>query len=344
MRRHNRCVSALAILGALFVLAASYPTALSAAERMVIAQAAHALTFAPLYVAEKAGFFREEGLDVELFTAKGGAQARAAVVGGSAPIGAAPPIEIAQAFAAGQKFLFFAVMNSEFAQGLVVHKDFAREKGITPQASLAERIRSFRGARLSVTSSGSMTDQFLRFLLRSEKIDPDSEVTITPMGGDPSAALAALERRTIDGITHAPPVFEMAEHRGYGLLLISGLNRDIPELRGLAFTGLYTTRAFAEKNGHLVLKSVKALRRALHLVHNDTPRARTIVRTYFEAIPGPAFDLAFDRMMMVWPKEPTVSRDGIQVAIDFNNMVEDKPLKVQFDDFATNQYVEQAQR
>lgn len=344
MRRQNRILSALVILGALFLLGTSLPTAVTAAERVVIAQAAHALTFGPLYVAEKAGYFKDEGLDVELFVARGGAKARAAVVGGSAAVGSAPPIEIAQAYAAGQNLLFFALMNTECAMGLVVHKDFLKEKGITPQAPLADRVRALRGGRFSVTSSGSMTDQFLRFLLISEKMDPDRDVTITPMGGNPSAALAALERRTIDGITHAPPTFEMAEHRGYGQLLIAGLNRDVPELRGLAFTGLYTPRNFAEKNGQVVVKLVKAVRRALHLMHDDTPRARAIVRSYFEKIPGPAFNVAFDRMMKVWPKEPTVSREGVQVAVDFFNLVQDKPLKVRYEDFATNRYVEEAQR
>jgi len=326
------------------VLVAGSPAGAAAAEPLVIAQAAHAFTFVPLYVAEKGGFFREEGLDAELLVAAGGAQARAAVVGGSAAIGSAPPIEIAQAFVAGQKLLFFASMNNEFSQGVLVHKDFARERGIGVQAPLSDRIRALKGARLSVTSSGSMTDHFLRFLLRSEKLDPDRDVSIVPMGGDASAALIALERRAIDGLVHAPPAFEMAEHRGYGLLLISGLKGEIPDLRGLQFTGLYTTRAYAEKNGPRLVRVVKAVGRALRLIHTDTGRARALARTYFEKIPAPVFDLAWDRMTAVWPPDPTVNRDGIQVAISFYNTMSAKPLQVRFEDFATNRYVEEAQR
>ena len=332
------------VAGVLLLLVGMSPGVSPAADRVVMAQAAHAFTFVPLYVAAKGGFFRDEGIDADLFVAAGGAQARAAVVGGSAAVGVAPPVEIAQAFAAGQKLLFFASMNTEFSQGIVAHKDYAMEKGVTPQSPLSERVRALRGGRVSVTSSGSMTDFFLRFLLRGEGIEPDREVSIVPMGGDPSAALAALQRRTIDALVHAPPAFEIAETRGHGVLLISGLKGEIASLRGVQFTGFYTTRAFAEKNGRLLVRVVKGLRRALQHIHTDTPKARALARTQFEGIPEAAFDLAWDRMLSVWPKEPAVTRDGIQVAVDFYNKMSGKPLQVRFDDFATNQYVEEAQR
>src|SRR3990172_4392115 len=164
------------------------------------------------------------------------------------------------------------------------------------------------------------------------------------MGGDASAALAALQRRTIDALVHAPPAFEIAETRGYGLLLISGLRGEIPSLRGVQFTGFYTTRAFAEKNGPLLVRIARGLRRALQHIHTDTAKARALARAQFQGIPEPAFDLAWERMLAVWPKEPAVTRDGIQVAIDFYNKMSVKPLQVRFDDFATNQYVEEAQR
>lgn len=344
MRRRIRFGRPLAALALLLVLAADPRTAAEAAERLVIVNAARALTFVPLYVAEKAGSFRDEGLDVELVLVRGGAQARAAVVGGSAAVGVVPPDEIAQAVAAGQPLLYFASIVNEYSHALLVHKDFAREKGVDPQSPLQDRIRALRNARLSVTSPGSMTDRGIRFILRSGGIDPDREASIVGMGGDVSPALGALERRAIEGVVHEVGTLEMAESMGKGVVLISGLRREIPELRGLLFTGLFTTRRFAEANHELLVRTVRALRRALQLIHGDTARARAMAHAYFPEIPAPIFERGWDRMLGVWPKEPTVTRDGIQVAINFYDLTAPKPLRLRYEDFATNRYVEEAQK
>lgn len=326
----------------LVVAAAGSWTPIEAADRLVIVNAARALTFVPLYLAEKAGFFRDEGLAVEMTTVRGGAQARAAVVGGSAAVGAVPPDEVGQSVIAGQPLLYFASFVNEYSHALLVNKDFAREKGIGPQTPLPDRIRALRNARLSVTSPGSMTDRGIRFILRSGGVDPDREASIVGMGGDVSAALGALERRSIEGVVHEAGTLEMAEAMGKGIVLISGLRREIPELRGLLFTGLFTTRRFAEANGDQLVRTVKAVKRALQLIHTDTAKARAMAHTYFPEIPAPIFERVWERMVTVWPKDPTVTPEGIKVAINFYDLTSAKPLRLRFEDFATNKYVEEA--
>ncbi len=56
-------------------------------EKVVLAEVAHTVFYAPQYVAFEKGFFEEEGLDVELILTPGADKVTAAVLSGDADIG-----------------------------------------------------------------------------------------------------------------------------------------------------------------------------------------------------------------------------------------------------------------
>ena len=60
-------------------------------ETVKVAQFSEALLYMPLYLADDRGFFREEGIAIEIINTGGDNQTFAAVIGGSATFGVADP-------------------------------------------------------------------------------------------------------------------------------------------------------------------------------------------------------------------------------------------------------------
>ena len=56
-------------------------------EKIKVAEVAHSIFYAPQYIADKKGFFKEEGLDVEFILTPGADKVTAAVLSGDVDIG-----------------------------------------------------------------------------------------------------------------------------------------------------------------------------------------------------------------------------------------------------------------
>lgn len=56
-------------------------------EKIKVAEVAHSIFYAPQYIADKKGFFKEEGLDVEFILTPGADKVTAAVLSGDVEIG-----------------------------------------------------------------------------------------------------------------------------------------------------------------------------------------------------------------------------------------------------------------
>ena len=56
-------------------------------EKIKVAEVAHSIFYAPQYIADKKGFFKEEGIDVEFILTPGADKVTAAVLSGDVQIG-----------------------------------------------------------------------------------------------------------------------------------------------------------------------------------------------------------------------------------------------------------------
>jgi NitT/TauT family transport system substrate-binding protein len=86
-------------------------------------------TLIPFFFAQEKGYFKAEGLEIELIAVPGGPAVAAAIAGGSADIGYAAPTPIAIARQAGQPYRFFIGMEREdFKTGQLWGTILASEK------------------------------------------------------------------------------------------------------------------------------------------------------------------------------------------------------------------------
>lgn len=163
---------------------------------------ANQMVYLPTTLAQQLGFFRREGVDVELQDFAGGSKALQALVGGSADVVSGFYDHTIQMAADGRRLTAF--VNMLRFPGLVLVT--------SPQAADAVRtVADLKGHIAGVTTAGSSSQMLLTYLLQRHGVAPDS-VSITAIGSA-ATAIAAVERGKVDAGMMADPAFTLLTQR-----------------------------------------------------------------------------------------------------------------------------------
>jgi NitT/TauT family transport system substrate-binding protein len=137
----------------------------------------------PSYFASWLGFYKEEGVDVEISQVAGASKILEAVVGGSADVGGGVYEQTIQMAAEGKSIVAFISLlkspNFAIIGGPGIHK-----------------LADLRGKTVGVSSVGSPSQFYLVHLLQGAGVNP-SEVSTATVGMG-ATAMAALERGQVD--------------------------------------------------------------------------------------------------------------------------------------------------
>ncbi len=221
------------------------------------------LYYLPLTIAEQRGYFKDEGLDVEIVDFAGGARALQAVVGGSADVVSGAFEHNINMQAKGQSMRAFVL------------------QGRAPQIVLAvstkampnyKTVADLKGKKIGVTAPGSSTNIMANYVLAQHGLKP-SDVSFIGVGAA-QGAVAALRAGQIDAMSNLDPVITILT-RGNDIRIISD-TRDVAEADKV-FGGpmpagtLYAPVAFIEKNPNTVQALTNAIVRANKWIQQAGP-------------------------------------------------------------------------
>lgn len=222
------------------------------------------MVYLPTTVAQELGFYRDEGLDVELQDFQGGAKALQALVGGSADVVSGFYDHTIQMAAEQRELIAFVTMLRY--PGLVLVT--------SPQAAGdVTSIDALKGRVVGVTSPGSSSNLFLTFLLKKAQVPVDS-VSVTAIGGGPSA-LAALEHGTVAAAWTADPSFTLIKKRNPGVRVLADLRNESGTQTAFGTTTypgsvLYSSGAWIRANRDTTAKLAHAILRTLQWMHSHS--------------------------------------------------------------------------
>lgn len=195
------------LAAALVALAASATAALAQAAaiekpKIVIGVGGKSLLYyLPLTVAEKKGYFKEQGLDAEIIDFAGGSKSLQALIGGSVDVVAGAYEHTIQMQAKGQAIRATIELGRFPGIVIAVRKDVKYE-----------RPADLKGLKIGVTAPGSSTNMLAKFFLAKNGLSPDDAAWIG-VGGSASA-VAAVRNGQVDGVSHLEPVITMLEQSG----------------------------------------------------------------------------------------------------------------------------------
>lgn len=162
-----------------------------------------AFYYLPLTISEQLGYFKSEGLDVEISDFAGGSRALQAVVGGSADV-----------VSGAYEHTINLQSKNQIFQAFVL-------QGRAPQIAIGVSTRTMpryrtvadlRGKKIGVSAPGSSTNMVSNLVLSRAGLKP-SDVSYIGVGTSASA-LAALRSGQIDAISNVDPVMTMLEQKG----------------------------------------------------------------------------------------------------------------------------------
>jgi NitT/TauT family transport system substrate-binding protein len=162
-----------------------------------------AFYFLPLTIAEQLGYFKTEGLDVEISDFAGGAKALQALVGGSADIVSGAYENTINMQSKNQHMQSIVLMGRapQIAMGVST-------KGVPNYRSVSD----LRGKRIGVSAPGSSTNMVANLVLSRAGLKA-SDVSYVGVGSS-AGALVALRTGQIHAMSNTDPVMTMLEQKG----------------------------------------------------------------------------------------------------------------------------------
>lgn len=217
------------------------------------------LYYLPLTVAERKGFFKEFGLDLEINDFAGGAKSLQALVGGSVDLVAGAYEHTIRMQAKNQDIRAVIEMLRFPTIVVGVRKDLAGK---------VKSAKDFKGLKIGVTAPGSST--YITVLAAMAKAGLKADDASFIGVGSGASAVAAMKKGEIDVISHLDPVIAKLEQDGdIATIIDTRTEKGTFELFGGTNPAscLYVRQETIEKNPALVQAAVNGLYKALRWIN-----------------------------------------------------------------------------
>ncbi|MBO5414220.1 MAG: ABC transporter substrate-binding protein [Bacilli bacterium] len=227
-------------------------------KKVVVAEVAHSIFYAPMYVAYTEGYFKEEGLDVEIILTAGADKVTAAVLSDDVNIGFCGSESTIYLYNEGVKdyLVNFAGLTKKDGSFLVSRKKYDNFT-----------VENLKGKTIIGGRKGGMPEMTLKWALKENGIDYVDDVII-----DTSIAFNAMSGAFIGGQGDFVSLFEPnaleLEKQGLGYVVAS-----IGELGGIVpYTAFNAKKSYIENNQDVIEGFTKAIQKGLDYVHNNSSK------------------------------------------------------------------------
>ena len=220
------------------------------------------LIYLPARLTEELGYFKDEGLDVELMSQPAGVDAENELLAGAV-----------QAVVGFYDHTIDLQSKGKEVKAIVVFGQVPGEVEMvsTRQAGVIKSMADVKGKTLGVTGLGSSTSFLTQYLAAQHGID-STQYTMLPVGADNSFIAAVRQQRIDAGMTTEPTV---------SALLKAGDAQVLVDMRTLAGTraalggaypaaSLYVQSAWLETHKALAAKIAHAFVRTMQFIHTHS--------------------------------------------------------------------------
>ena len=290
------------LLGAALLVAALGDVSFGA-DKIKIGVANYNLSNLSVGVAQKKGFFKEEGIEAEIVALRTGV-VMAALMSGDLDYTS----------------LIGAVAGAAVKASAV--KIIANFVDRPPLSIVAQgRIKStnqLKGATIGIGSYGTNVDLVARRIVKHFGFDPEKDIRVLALGSS-AARLAGLQQGIVDAIVVAPPEDYKAKKLGFNVLIRAD------ELVRFPYNGLGATVRKIEQSGDEVKRVIKAVLKANRFIRRNREGAIQVLVDWAKASREDAA-ASYDSSMKVFSEDGNMSDDDLRILID-NASKEIKPVR-----------------
>lgn len=273
-------------------------------KQLTVTEPVHLIGYLPLYTAIHEGYFADEGLEVTVVQATGGAHVTAVVSGDAfAVIGGVDSNCLANQ---GNSDPVTAIVNCVNRANVYL---FAR-KGLAPASDSKEDMAAFlRGKTIIAGRYGGSPNLLTRYLLGQVGLNPDTDVTLIE-NADESTVTAMLQHGQGDiGNGGEPQISE-------------GITADIweepfvkfPDLGDYSYSVIGVRRSTIENDPETCRAFVRAMIRALTALQQDHALAARVLALEFPTLTEAGREAALKRAWEdhLWSEDGRISREAVE--------------------------------
>ena len=268
-------------------------------EKITLAEVAHTVFYAPMYVAYENHYFEDNGLSIDLVLASGADKVASTLLSNDAQIGLCGAEATIYVYNRGEKDYLKTFSQLTQKDGTFI---VSREKNDH------FTLNDLKGKTVIGGREAGMPEMTLEYALRQNGIDPKEDLMI-----DTSIAFAAMSGTFIGGygdyVTLFEPTASIVEKEGYGYVVES-----VGKLGGVVpYTSFSARSSYLEKHPDIIKKFNQAIQKGLDYVHTHTDlEVAKIIKTQFPDSKVEELEDAVRRYreIEVWPKTTSFTKQS----------------------------------
>ncbi len=295
-------------------------------DHVTVAEVTHSAFYAPWYVAIEKGYFKDNGLDIDVVLTSGANNVVAAVLSNDVNIGLCGPEATIYIYNEGEKDYVktFSGLTKRDGQFIVARKENKNFK-----------ISDLEGKEVLAGRIGGMPELNFENALRN------GNVSVNDVNINTTIDFASLSGAFVSGTGDYVNLFEpnatQLEKLGYGYVVSS-----VGELSGeMPYTAFNARKSYIEKNEKIVKSFAKSIKEGLDFVHNNS--AEVIANTIIKQFP----DTSKNELIKIidryknndsWLETPYISEESFKNLEDI--MIKSNQIKeyVNYNDLIINYY------
>ncbi|ALC80360.1 nitrate ABC transporter substrate-binding protein [Bacillus gobiensis] len=277
-------------------------------KKITIAEPVHLIGYLPLYTAIHEGFFKEEGLDVEVVTATGGGHVTSLVSGEVWGNIAGPDSN--QMSNVGNKDPIVSVVN--VVNRANVYLMSAEEANLADDSkeAMAEYLK---GKTIAAGRFGGSPNLLTRYLLMDLGLDPEKDVKLEEPA-DAAAVVSLVENGQADIANGGEPQINEGIKKG----VWKEPFYSFTSLGDYPYSVISVKKSTIEKDPETVASFVKAIKKALAAVDEDHGLAMEVLKKEFPTTEEDSLQASLDRAYAdsLWSKDGVITVESVAKVMD----------------------------
>lgn len=270
----------------------------NAQERLKISHSAVDSSNSVWYVAQDAGFYKKNGLEVELIFIPSTTTSVASLLAGDIPVANASGGGVASAAVAGASIVIVGCYLNTLPYELVVHESI-------------KSAEELKGKSIGISRVGSASDVAAQALIRGLGLEPNKEVPILQVGGAPERA-AAFRTGRIAGFPSPPGVIHLAKGMPHRILISTA---DFAKRYEFPYICATTTKGYLGARRDTVKRVLMALIESTHFIKSRKEETKRILAKYGRQNNEAYLEESYKAMAKLYDRVPLVTREGTEIQI-----------------------------
>jgi ABC-type nitrate/sulfonate/bicarbonate transport system substrate-binding protein len=270
------------------------------------------------YIAQRAGLFEKQGLDVELILITGGPASISALLNADVDLDMRAPVAALQAMAHGVKLTFLLSQSNTLEYDVVTRPEI-------------KDIKQLKGKKVGIIRFGGISELMVRYLFQKLGLDADKDIAIVQVG---QARFVAMEKGAIDATVLASAESAYAKRNGFRVL-------DMPTLPFFGST-IVTTPTLAAKRADVMTRFMKGYLDGVRFFLNERERSSQYLADLLRTQDRDMIDLAYkNHPQHQMGRKPYPNMNAVRATLDIMSPREPLVKKLKAEELFNLSYLKQ---